>query len=234
MFNLDRLHLLASHILGTPIYIIRTGDGVEPKHTVPHAVAWTAAALDVTHKPLLESMGKWEGRRPAVVLHDAVFAEQVAEAEACGMDAEKFATEYADAVMVHELAHIACRGGVDLSEPTDKLCQFADAIATYSVRCHIADEAADDHREAVKSHDADFVRACVHAVHRARQIGFRFPGYYCFGEGATCDFDYDLAESALSTEPESLSYMSIFDINKTTRPTYNFRRYKEAIQCQQQ
>lgn len=218
MIDRDYLSSVAAILLGQPIYAVFLSDGVPDRVRFPHAMAFTGRTLDLSLHPLLESLQRWNGRRPAIVFDDAMIAEHATRYVArFGGDVTSTARELANSMLIHELAHVAEKG-IDTSAPTPALEKAAMATAAFSIA--IAESKSEAKTLAVfgTGHGPTFARLACHVYYRAMQVGCGCPIDWVFDGEQYGLPTAEECDSALVNEPASLAYRSLFEISKIRLP----------------
>jgi hypothetical protein len=170
-----------------------------PGFSLPDSMAWTGAGLDRRLRDRLELLGLWNGPGFAVVTQSGFSRGTVGERE----------------ILVHEFAHWI---EWQASPISDELMMWVLLHDWFTIRgVETADrqtESAVIERPPWAGHEAPFIRAAIHASHRA--------GVYasdCRVAGAV----YGLSacpwyEHALGDEPRRLESLPVAEILKTPAP----------------
>lgn len=218
MIDATSLADYASELLGQPAYVVFASEGVPADLCIPGALAWTGRTLDVMLRSFLDS--RWQGRRPAIAFDDVSIREHAEKiVKEFGGNVGDIEREITNAMLVHELAHVAQKG-LDTSDVTPKLEKFAAAIATFSIAIQ---PVIDDVIGIKNGHDATFARLCCHLHYRGSLIGCDCPIHWIYdGENYGIP-PIDLCAYALDDEPRCLLNEPIFDIQEFN-PRFNFTR----------
>ncbi len=208
------LRSIAPDFAGMPLYVALESAGVPPE-LLPggDCLGGWHATLDVALRGWLGS--RWCGRGPAIIVCDRRIRAEARElADGDERLADGIAACRIYAAALHEAAH-AIDGGIDL-EPVEAPCEIAATVSRYRMLAAVAA----DFQFSVPwlGHDASFIRALCHLVHRSRSLTPRLPTVFLF-----CHDRYGLSpllayRDALGPELESFSTLPVRKILTTSSP----------------
>jgi hypothetical protein len=162
----EELSTLATALVpGVEFYILFFSDNPPHEHGMDCATGWTGPTLDLALRGWLTAIGRWKGRRPAIVLDDTHFWGNGLAASRGEQDvADYIFRQHATGVLVHELGH-TIDVGVERSEPTPDLELLAKAINSRACPAYR------DYPVPWLGHGATWIRTALHLRFRALQIG---------------------------------------------------------------
>jgi hypothetical protein len=214
--NTSLEQLLSALLPGESPYVVFQSDDPPVLAIMPNCWAATGRTYDVVLRDWLQSRGQWRGRHPAIYVNDVGIRQFAKEQASEELAAEVFARQLTIASTSHEVGHII-EAGIDRTEVTPKLTDYAGAVAAFSIA--ISDD--DSGFPPFFGHGPQFIRLAIHCWHRATKAGFESPIDWLFPHEAYGFPAYpsDFA-SALGEEPSNLEREPLADI-----PLYRPRKY---------
>jgi hypothetical protein len=156
-------------LAGVPLYIVGTGTAPRGQRgRFGGAFALTGPFLDLAVRPLVE----WQGRGAAIVINDAAALRLTRDwAAYLGRDFAEMFIAVANALVIHEAAHITSEGFYgrqDIAPPDGALERFRETVTV------AFNEPSDVPECAFDGHGHAFIRHLLHVAHRASAKGYRF------------------------------------------------------------
>ncbi len=214
--------LAASLLPGLEPYIVLTSERPPAEHLVANAVGWTSPTLDLALRGWFKKGGRWQGRRPCVVIDDLLCWKWAREESTKNLQPSTgFFHQTAAGILIHELAHIADLG-LDLSEPTKRTERLARSVNSREYPLPAAPVPWAGHCEG-------WLRCVLHLRFRALQIGRHTALDVVFDSmhyGLSPSYDY---WKILLGEMKRLRDVPIFEIAKVPPPLSFVKRWHSDI-----
>lgn len=235
MIDYKRLQAVAESILETEIYLVAASE--LKTASIPESIfACTGPILDLTISADLHRMGRWDGRKPAIVMGDKQLRQHGQWiGEGCGDGPQTGIWRLAGSALVHECTHIVERESNRLakllaeSKPSPNLVDFAfDTSETLRNREQSTDLSR---KHAATTHGPKFVRLAAHVSCRAIERSLDLYVDEVYDYRVASQPPLPLAWDWLENEPQRLRHLRLTEVAKIQPPprfTESFEEYKNG------
>ncbi len=150
---------------GVPLYVVWSSELPGELRLDDIVSACTSRQLDLSLQTWLQSVDRWSGRGPAIIVNDLSIEKEVGGVTGGDME---FGRELVDQRLVtyfiHELAHVL-DNGIDLEEPCQEVVDFRELQLQW-----YCSEEPKLPPIPFERHDGRWIRALCHVSHRAEQL----------------------------------------------------------------